>query len=384
MNQNLIKDLICSSCGKAYPADRLQSYSECCKKPLLANYQLVKQSRDIINVNDHTMWRYIQLLPLNDVENKVSLGEGLTPLLSMKNLAAQKNMNALLLKDESYNPTGSFKSRGISMAVSKAMELGLKKLIMPTAGNAGVALAAYCARAQMQCTVIMPELTPDVYKNECRMYGAELIVVNGLIDQCGKEAERLNRDKEFFDVSTLKEPYRLEGKKTMGYEIAEQLNWKLPDVIIYPAGGGTGMIGIWKAFREMLQLGWITEPLPQMIAVQSENCAPLDASLRDPQSWKKNFTASPTIAYGLAVPYPFGLDLMHKVIHESLGQVITVSDQEIRNGIKEVARNEGIWLSPEGSATWVALNLLLRKNSIRADQKVLLLNTGSGYKFSEA
>jgi threonine synthase len=229
----------------------------------------------------------------------------------------------------------------------------------------------------------MPRHTPDVFKQECELYGAELILVDGLINDCAKKIGELNQDNRYFDVSTLKEPYRLEGKKTMGYEIAEFYNWNLPEVIIYPAGGGTGLIGIWKAFKEMQALGWITCPLPRMIAVQSKKCAPLLHAFKDPVNWKNDFIPQATIANGLAVPYPFGMDMMLKVLNESEGTVIAVDEEEIVSGVKEIAKTEGLLISPEGAATWKALLKLRAKKYIDLSEKILLLNTGSGYKYLE-
>jgi threonine synthase len=229
----------------------------------------------------------------------------------------------------------------------------------------------------------MPRHTPSVFKRECQLYGAELILVDGLINDCATKVEELKSKSDYFDVSTLKEPYRLEGKKTMGYEIAEQLNWELPDYILYPAGGGTGLIGIWKALKEMLKLGWITGPLPKMIAVQSLNCNPLIRSLQDPADWKQHFTPKPTVANGLAVPYPFGLAMMQQVLNESGGTVFAVSEEEIVAGVQELAREEGILAAPEGAAVWKALMQLRQLQFIPEDSSVLLLNTGSGYKYLE-
>jgi len=270
----------------------------------------------------------------------------------------------------------------MSTAVSKMKELGIKKCIIPTAGSAGAALAAYCAKANIQCTVIMPTHAPDVFKTNCRLYDAELILVDGLISDCATKVIEMNRDAEYFDVSTLKEPYRLEGKKTMGYEIAEQLRWELPDAIVYPAGGGTGLIAMWKAFRELIALGWVSQSLPKMIAVQAENCAPILSAYNDPAHWKKSFIPKPSIANGLVVPDPFGMDLIQKTIRESAGDVIAVSEQAIRDGIDEVAKEEGILISAEGSAAWKALAFLVKKNMIGREDKILLLNTGSGYKYA--
>ncbi len=349
----------------------------------MAEYELSTFSKKDIPTEPHSMWRYCSVLPVIDPHHIISLGEGMTPILQLDNLSKSAQLSSLLLKDESYNPTGSFKARGISVAVSKAKEFGIDQLIIPTAGNAGGALAAYCAQAKMKCIVVMPDHTPEVFKNECRYFGAELVLVKGFISDCAKKVSEIKLQRDYFDVSTLKEPYRLEGKKTMGYEIAEQCHWKLPDVIIYPAGGGTGLIGIWKAFQEMTKMGWIQAPLPKMMAVQSENCAPLQASIENPGQWKEKFHPQPSIASGLVVPFPFGLDMMKQVIRESGGEVTTVTEKEIREGIKEVAMKEGILLSPEGSATWKAVAHLTRKKVIQETDSVLLLNTASAYKYPE-
>ena len=327
------------------------------------------------------MWRYAEMLPVINEDNVVTLGEGMTPLFALNKLAEKYGFSNLLLKDESLNPTGSFKARGLSVAVSKAKEFGITQCIIPTAGNAGGALAAYCAKADIKCTVVMPRHTPNIFKQECELYGAAIILIDGLINDCANKITEINRDKLYFDMSTLKEPYRLEGKKTMGYEIAEQLNWQLPDVIIYPAGGGTGLIGIWKAFKEMILMGWINGPLPRMIAVQSDKCAPILHAIKDRLNWKNNFIPQPTIANGLAVPYPFGMTMMLQVLEESGGTAIAVEDEEITAAVREIAKTEGLIISPEGAATWKALLHLNRKGIINSSEKVLLLNTGSGYKY---
>lgn len=327
------------------------------------------------------MWRYAEMLPVIKEKNIVSLGEGMTPIFPLNKLADQYGFSDLLIKDESSNPTGSFKARGLSVAVSKAKEFGISRCIIPTAGNAGGALAAYCAKANIKCTVVMPGHTPAIFKQECKLYGAEVILIDGLINDCAKKVMEINRNGQYFDMSTLKEPYRLEGKKTMGYEIAEQLNWQFPDVIIYPAGGGTGLIGIWKAFKEMISMGWISGPLPRMIAVQSKKCAPILCALKDRLSWKTDFIPEPTIANGLAVPYPFAMNMILQVLKESGGNALAVSEAEIVAGVKEIARTEGLLISPEGAATWKALLHLNRNKQIQSSEKVLLLNTGSGYKY---
>lgn len=376
--------LECARCKMEYSLAELQNFATCCNQPLVVKYDYMPGFfKEDLLFREKSMWRYYEMLPVFERKNIVSLGEGMTPLLPLENLSARYGFADLMMKDESLNPTGSFKARGISMAVSKAKELEIEHCIIPTAGNAGGALAAYCAKAGILCTVVMPEHTPDIFKHECELYGAELILVKGLISDCAKKVEELKKSRSYFDVSTLKEPYRLEGKKTMGYEIAEQLNWQLPDVIIYPAGGGTGLIGIWKAFHELLRMGWVKASLPKMIAVQASNCAPVAAALKDPHTWKENFSPKPSLANGLAVPYPFGMDMMLEVLHDSGGTVITVSEEDIVAGVKEIAAAEGILAAPEGAAVWKALLHMRNHNMIGSADKIVLLNTGSGYKYLE-
>jgi threonine synthase len=376
--------LSCSNCGTLYPLETMANFATCCIAPLLVDYTIQPFVRESLAHRNNTLWRYAEMLPVLDATNIVSLGEGGTPLLTLQKTATLYDFDKLYLKDETYNPTGSFKARGISVAVSKAKELGIQKCIIPTAGNAGGALAAYCAKAGIACTVVMPVHTPNLFKQECRLYGATLVEVEGLINDCGKEAlQQLAQDPHLFDMSTLKEPYRLEGKKTMGYEIAEQLGWQLPDVIVYPTGGGTGLIGIWKAFGEMIALGWVEGPLPKMIAVQAENCAPVLAAYNDPLDWKQGFGAKPSIANGLAVPTPFGMKMMQEIIQQSRGTVIAISEAEILEGVREVAFSEGVFLSPEGSAVIKALPKLKASGYIKAEDTIVALNTGSGYKYME-
>ena len=376
--------LRCSNCQQEYSLSSVNSYALCCNQPLVVEYNIsAGLLKTDLQDGQKNMWRYAEMLPVIKEENIVSLGEGMTPIIPLYKLADRFGFSDLSLKDESFNPTLSFKARGISMAVSKAKELKIEHCIIPTAGNAGGALAAYCAKADIKCTVVMPRHTPTIFKQECELYGANLILVDGLINDCAKKIEELNKDKKYFDVSTLKEPYRLEGKKTMGYEIAEQNNWELPDVIIYPTGGGTGLIGIWKAFKEMKKMQWINGKLPRMIAVQSNNCAPLLHAVKDPANWKENFIPKATIANGLAVPYPFGMNMMLTVLKESGGTVITIEDEEIISAVKEIAKTEGLLISPEGAATWKALLHLNRNKQIGLSEKILLLNTGSGYKYLE-
>lgn len=321
------------------------------------------------------------MLPLFDQSNRVTLGEGMTPILTVTRLAKSQGFDHLYIKDEGLNPTGSFKARGMSMAVSKAKEFGIKECVVPTAGNAGGAMSAYCAEAGMKSTVLMPKITPKVYQDECRMYGSELILVDGLIDTCGKLAAEIEKETGAFNMSTLKEPYRLEGKKTMGYEIAEQFGWELPDVILYPTGGGTGLIGIWKAFHELIEMGWISdEKLPKMVVVQSSNCSPIVDYVLGNEA-KTHYQGS--IANGLAVPKVIGMQMVNQVLKESNGYAVTVSEQQILGGLKEFSSSEGISLAPEGAAVWMALKDLVSQGKILKHEKILMLNTGSGYKSLE-
>lgn len=326
------------------------------------------------------MWRYRELLPVQDEKHIISLGEGWTKIHSLTTTAAELGMRQILLKDESTNPTGSFKARGLSVAVSKARELGISHCIIPTAGNAGGALSAYAAKAGISATVIMPRHTPDTLKEECRMYGAELLLIDGLIDACGKKARQLAAETGAFDMSTMKEPYRLEGKKTLGYEIAEQLHWHLPDVIIYPTGGGTGLIGMWKAFHEMQQLGWISGRLPRMVIVQSKNCNPM-IQMFETGVFPETYRAQSSVANGLAVPHPFAKDLIREIVMESSGTAVSISETEIKEGMEKIARTEGWLLSPEGVATYAGLKKLIEKDYVKEDESVLLFNTGAWYKY---
>jgi threonine synthase len=377
--------LECACCKAAYTITDINTFATCCNQPLVVQYDdLVGFEKSDLIFREATMWRYFEALPVLERKNIVSLGEGMTPLLPLTRLADSRGFADLLMKDESANPTGSFKARGLSVAVSKARELGVAHCIVPTAGNAGGALAAYCARAGMQATVVMPRHTPTVFKQECELYGAELILVDGLINDCAKKVAELKKTGKYYDMSTLKEPYRLEGKKTMGYELAEQLNWQLPDVILYPAGGGTGLIGIWKAFKEMMAMGWLdSHHLPRMIAVQSQSCAPVVRAFYDPNHWMDGFTPQASLANGLAVPYPFGMHMMQEVLQQSNGYAYAVSDASIVEGVKEIARTEGMLIAPEGAALWKALLDLRRMKLVDDGEKIVLLNTGSGYKYLE-
>ena len=381
---NLFSHLECPACKRTYNHTKLQTYCLHDNQPLLARYNLhlgVQKSK--LSGRPYDMWRYREVLPVNRSEYQTSLGEGFTPILTMQTLAKNWDQNSLLLKDEALNPTGSFKARGLSMAISKARELNVKKVSIPTAGNAGSALSAYAARGGLESRVYMPNRTPEVFQLDNEIMGVTVHKVQGTISDAAKKMH-LEMDENWFDMSTLKEPYRLEGKKTMGYEIAEQLNWNLPDVIIYPTGGGTGLIGIYKAFEEMLEMGWIKEIPTRMIAVQVDGCAPIvHAYVTGVAYAPKIKSPAPTIANGLRVPHAFGDRLILETIKKSRGCAIAVTDNDMMQAIREVAQNEGIFLCPEGAATYAAYKELLLEGLIDPSDEVLLLNTGSAYKYIE-
>ena len=381
--KTLYTNLICSKSGKIYDKNKLQTYSEL-NKPLVAQYDLTEGlDREMLHNRAHTMWRYREVLPVEDDRNIVSLGEGMTPMFHLQKASQKLGFSQLYLKDEAYNPTGSFKARGLSMAISKAKELGVRKCVIPTAGNAGGAMGAYCAKAGLEAHVFMPVVTPEVFRKECEYFGANVTLVDGNIRDCAMEIARVRED-DWFDISTLKEPFRLEGKKTMGYEIAEQFGWELPDVIIYPTGGGTGLIGIWKAFDEMEQLGWIGSKRPRMVAVQTEACYPIIQAFEAGQRTAEPFqNPDETIANGLRVPAAFGDELILNALYESNGTAVAVSEQAMLKGLREVAQSEGMLLAPEGGAVWAALEKLVIGNWIEPWERVVLLNTGSAYKYME-
>ena len=382
---SLITGLKCPECGTLHEADIVQTVciNEGCRSTLFAQYNLRGVSKDILLGRPATMWRYKEFLPVVDERNIVTLGEGFTPIIPVENLKSFTTRNDVFWKDESGNPTGSFKARGISAAVSKAKELAIDTIATPTAGNAGGALAAYAARAAMKAVVYMPKQTPQVFKDECNLYGAELVEIDGNISDCGRLVNEQALIHGWFQISTLKEPYRLEGKKTMGYEIAEQFNWELPDVIFYPTGGGTGLIGIWKAFDEMEQMGWIGSKRPRMVAVQSQSCDGIVKAFHDGKATSEFVDAGFTIANGLRVPKPYADKQILRVLKESHGNAITISDAEMSEAVKEIARNEGMLIAPEGAALWQAYKKLKASQWIQNGERVLLINTGSGYKYLE-
>lgn len=381
---SMITQLKCPECGTTYNPDNINTVCLNCSSSLFAEYDLKPGTdKNILRQTAGSMWRYEAFMPVKDPENIVSLGEGQTPILPLANLTDQAGGNQIFWKDESGNPTGSFKARGISAAISKAKELGVRTIVIPTAGNAGGALAAYAARAGIKAVVCMPVQTPRVFKDECRLYGAELIEVNGNISDCGRMANEMAQKHGWFQLSTLKEPYRLEGKKTMGYEIAEQFNWRLPDVIFYPTGGGTGLIGIWKAFNEMEQLGWIGSQRPRMVAVQSVSCDGIVQAFHQHKASSEFVDRGFTIANGLRVPKPYADKLILDVLRKSNGNAVSVSDAEMNAALKEIALAEGMLIAPEGAALWVAFKQLKQLGWVKDGGQILLLNTGSGYKYLE-
>jgi len=353
----------------------------------LAKYDLVSAkkvlNRETLASRENTLWRYRELLPVFQNEAVVSLGEGMTPILNTTKLGNALGLTKLFIKDESFNPTGSFKARGIALAVSKAKELGITEVCMPSAGNAGGALAAYAAKAGMKAHVFMPKDTPVININEAKAYGAEVELVDGVISDAGKMMNERRKTTGWFDMSTMKEPYRLEGKKTMGYELAEQFHWELPDVILYPTGGGTGLIGMWKAFSEMEELGWMGSKRPKMVSVQAEGCAPIVEAFKQRKNKSEFWNNAHTISSGLRVPKAFADILILQALYESNGTAVAVSDSETLQEIKRTATLEGMLLCPEGAAAVTALKKLQETGFIGTDDKVLVFNTGSGYKYTE-
>ena len=379
-----VTHLECSATGERYPADELHNLSRA-GKPLLVRYDLagVKKSlsREALAQRPHDLWRYRELLPVRRVENIVSLGEAVTPIVAMPKLAKKLTAAEILVKDEGRLPTGSFKARGLAMAVSMAKALGVTHMAMPTNGNAGAALAAYASRAGIKTTVFCPQDTPEVNVREIALQGAIVYRVNGLIDDCGKIVMQGQAKVGWFDTSTLKEPYRIEGKKTMGLELAEQLGWELPDVVLYPTGGGTGLIGMWKAFAELEAIGFIGKKRPRMVAVQAAGCAPIvrayDTGVEHAPRWED----AQTIAAGIRVPQAIGDFLVLRAVRESGGFAIAVTDEAITAAIDEVARAEGLLLCPEGAATYAALQQSLADGRIRRDERALLFNCATGLKY---
>jgi threonine synthase len=379
-------DLECPVCGRKYSPDEVQTICQDCNSPIYAQYDLeaIKRSLTKEEVARRTkgIWRWSELLPVKDAAFRITLGEGDTPLLDLQRSGRKLGTPQLYMKDESLNPTGSFKSRGLVMAMAKAIELGVESFVIPTAGNAGAALAAYAARAGVEAHVFMPKDAPKLLQLEVQMFGAELRLVDGLISDAGKLAKAESASKGWFDVSTFKEPYRAEGKKTMGLELAESFNWDLPDVILYPTGGGTGLVGMWKAFDELEKLGWIGTKRPRFVSVQAEGCAPVVRAFQQGDERAAFWEGAQTIAAGLRVPGPFADRSILSALRESHGTAIAVSDADIINSQKELMTQEGIMAAPESAATLSALKKLIDTGWIDRQEKIVLFHTGSGLLYT--
>ncbi|MED4205481.1 threonine synthase [Neobacillus mesonae] len=387
MKYSYVSHLFCPKCDCTYGVqDRHQLCG--CGSPLLVAYDLEELKRDfhanVLKERSPDLWRYHELLPVIDEKNVVSLGEGMTPMLKMSTLGTDMGLQNLYMKDEGLIPSGSFKSRGAAVGVSKAKELGVERIAMPTNGNAGAAWSLYCARAGMQSTIVMPLDAPEITRKECLAAGAELYLVDGLIGDAGKIVGQAIADYGFFDASTLKEPYRIEGKKTMGLEIAEQFHWEVPDVILYPTGGGVGLIGIFKALRELQTLGWIdSEKMPRLVAVQAEGCAPIVKAWEEGRSSAEPWENASTIAFGINVAKALGDFLILDAIKQSNGCAISVSDELIMQELKTAAICEGAFICPEGAAAFAAARTLRKNGWIGPDERVVVLNTGAGIKYPD-
>ncbi len=379
-----VTHLECSATGERYAADELHNLSRA-GKPLLVRYDLagVRQalSKEALALRPRDLWRYRELLPVRRAQDIISLGEAMTPVVAMPKLARALGAGEILIKDEGRLPTGSFKARGLVMAVSMAKALGIRHMAMPTNGNAGAALAAYASHAGIRTTVFCPEDTPEVNVSEIALQGARVYRVNGLIDDCGKIVGEGRAKAGWFDVSTLKEPYRIEGKKTMGIELAEQLGWEVPDVILYPTGGGTGLIGMWKAFAELEAIGFIGRRRPRMVAVQASGCAPMVRAFEEGVEHAARWEDAHTIASGIRVPQAIGDFLILRAVRESGGFAIAVPDEATAAALDEVAREEGFLLCPEAAATYAAYTQALADGRIRRDERAVLFNCATGLKY---
>jgi len=378
--------LECSDCGTRYSTREIHTFCPDCQAPLITRYDLTAArqhlDREAVRARPRGMWRWSELLPVDDPANHVNLGEGDTPTLRLPRLGSELGLTRLFLKDESFNPTGTFKARGLAAAISKAKELGIQKVIIPTAGNAGGAMAAYAARAGIQAHIFMPKDTPRANIEESRMAGAEVVLVDGLINEAAGMSGIKALAEGWFDLSTFKEPYRLEGKKVMGYEIAEFFEWELPDVIIYPTGGGTGLVGIWKAIAELAELGWLkTEKRPRMVVVQADGCAPVVKAFQAGADFCDFWIDAHTQASGLRVPKSFADRIILATLRESHGTAVAVSDEAIYQSQHELATREGFFVAPEGAATLAALKQLIQQKWVAPEERILLLNTGSGLKY---
>ncbi len=381
-----VSNLECPKCDKKYSVSQKQQLCEC-GSPLLVKYDLdaLKQNfkQEQLVGRDANLWRYHELLPVEKEENIVTLGEGMTPLLPMPSIGEDMSVKNLYMKDEGIIPTGTFKARGAAVGVSKAKELGVEELAMPTNGNAGAAWSLYAARAGIKSSIVMPVDAPKITRNECAVSGSNLYLVNGLISDAGKIVGQAVKEYELFDASTLKEPYRIEGKKTMGLEIAEQMGWKMPDVLLYPTGGGVGLIGIYKALVELQSLGWVEGPLPRLVAVQSDGCAPIVKAWQDNRKDSDFWEDSSTIAFGINVPKALGDFLVLDAIYQTEGCAVAVDDNAILEEQQTIASMEGAFICPEGAAAFVAARRLRADGWIQDGETVVVLNTGAGIKYPD-
>jgi len=387
MSKPFMTHLECSKCRKSHDPDQLNQLCSC-GAPLLVRYDLKRVAGSVtqkgLNSRPSSLWRYKELLPVHREDSIVTLGEGMTPLVPLPRIGRRTGFRNLLMKDEGTIPTGTFKARGAAVGVSRAKELGVRELAMPTNGNAGGAWALYCARAGIKCFIVMPEDAPAIPRNECALSGAELYLVRGLISDAGRIIGKAVKRHGWYDASTLKEPYRIEGKKTMGFEIAEQLDWQVPDVILYPTGGGVGIIGIYKGLRELQEMGWIGEKMPRLVAVQAAGCAPIVKAWEEKKAESEFWQNSTTIAFGINVPKALGDFLVLEAIYKTNGCAVTVGDDDILQAQASLASEEGAYVCPEGAATLSAAVRLLKKGWIKADERVVILNTGTGLKYPEA
>jgi threonine synthase len=386
---SFVTHLECANCGRKYDAAQVHNLCTVCQRPLWVRYDLaaLKKAFPKEKLSDRpwTLWRYLEMLPIADPSRIVSLDETVSPVLEARRLATEFGIQHLFVKDESRLPTGSFKARGMALAISKANEFGIKQVAVPTAGNAGGAMAAYSARAGMDAYVFMPADTPAINKKECFLTGAKTYLVNGLITDCGRIVGEGKKVKGWFDVSTLKEPYRIEGKKTMGLELAEQFDWELPDVILYPTGGGTGLIGMWKAFNELAALGWLKSPVkPKMISCQSEGCAPIAAAFAKGERFAAKFENAATIASGIRVPAAVGDFMILDAVRESGGVALATPEADIPKWMRLAASKEGIAICPETAVCFGALEVLLKRGTIKASDRIVVFNTGAAQKYPEA
>lgn len=382
---NHLSHLECPECHTSFEPNQLQTVCEACQSPLLARYDLqslgAALDRHALKGRSPGLGHWAELLPLADVDQAVSLGEGDTPLIEARRLGEQLGLDHLYVKEEGVNPTGTFKARGLAMAVSRAVELGVSSFVIPTAGNAGGALAAYAARAGVEAHIYMPSDAPRLNQMEVEAHGAQLHQVEGLIDEAGRQAVEAAQGNGWFNVSTFREPYRVEGKKIMGLELAESFDWQLPEVIIYPTGGGTGLVGMWKAFEELETLGWIGSERPRMVSVQASGCAPVVRAVEQGADRAHPWQDAHTVAAGLRVPAVFADRLILRAIRESQGTAVAVDDDAILQAQVDLAHSEGVLACPEGAATLAGLRKLKRAGWIKADQSVVLFNTGSGLKY---